>query len=54
MKKKNKLGKNKAVALLFIIVSAIESYFLCDITMLIFAIVLGVPLFIAKEDWIGQ
>lgn len=52
MKKRRELLKNKICAVSFIGVSVLTVPIEHDATALIFACVVGIPLFFAKENWI--
>jgi len=49
---KQKLLKNKLYALLLVIIGALSILIEYDCTFFIFALILGLHLFFAKENWI--
>lgn len=49
---KQKLLKNKLYALLLVIIGALSILIEYDGTFFIFAFMIGIPLFFAKENWI--
>jgi hypothetical protein len=49
---KKELLKNKLYALLLVIIGALSIPIEYDCTFFIFALMIGLPLFFAKENWI--
>lgn len=49
---KRELLKNKLYALLLVIIGALSVLIEYDVTFFIFTLMLGLPLFFAKENWI--
>ncbi len=49
---KKELLKNKLYALLLVIIGALSILIEHDGTFFIFALIIGLPLFFAKENWI--
>lgn len=49
---KQKLLKNKLYALLLVMIGALSIFIEYDGTFFIFTLMIGLPLFFAKENWI--
>jgi hypothetical protein len=51
---KRELLKNKIYAVLFIMLGVLSVLIEYDATFFVFALMLGIPLFFAKENWITE
>ena len=49
---RRELVKNKIYSIIFILLGAMSIFIECDSTFFIFALILGLPLFFARENWI--
>ena len=46
------LCKNKICALILITIAILTTIITQDITFLVFSLIMGIPLFLSKENWI--
>ena len=50
--RKRMLFKNKICALILVLIATLTAVFIKDITFLIFSLIIGLLLFLSKENWI--